>query len=430
MNSDDENVGIDFIEEFTNKEFRKEDNQNYIKIHGDYFEINSLLGKIFILNRASEISIIDSNYYSYFKQNNFTFTKYMEYYKLPNIYCFDTLKNDKNYKYDIKYAFSSFSLNFNNSISYLYSSQYIQNINIDKAHSKGNNTEKNFKFITCKHLDNSFKIYSLYNLSEKKCNIQIEIFSYICEDFVMCCKTISYNSFIIGLKNGKLIKAFIYETKPQINTKKKKENSNSIYQITFENYIQGHIGSINMIEIFKKYGIIITGGDDKKLCIRKLYDFELLTCIQLKSKFVIVMAKISPKNFLYILCCNKKKENEQYIIFGYTLSGLKFAKSAYSSYTNLDFTSNGNIISFNDKQNIIDILEAHNLNKININKDDKDYENYTQIQDKIKNTNWIQYDDFQKYYGFERSCISLLTVDSSKKCYFKTLKSTDISYFE
>ena len=185
-----------------------------------------------------------------------------------------------------------------------------------------------------------------------------------------------------------------------------------------------------MIEINKKYGIIITSGNDKKLCIRKLYDFELLTCIQLKPKFVIVMAKISPKNFLYILCCNKKKENEQYIIFGYTLSGLKFAKSAYSSYTNLDFTSNGNIISFNEKQNIIDILEAHNLNKININKDDKDYENYTQIQDKIKNSNWIQYDDFQKYYGFERSCISFLTIDSPKKCYFKTLKSTDISYFE
>ena len=58
------------------------------------------------------------------------------------------------------------------------------------------------------------------------------------------------------------------------------------------------------------------------------------------------------------------------------------------------------------------------------------YENYTQIQDKIKNSNWIQYDDFQKYYGFERSCISFLTVDSPKKCYFKTLKSTDISYFE
>ena len=427
VNSDDEKIGDDFIEEFTNKEMKNEDNQNYIKIYGDYFEINSLLGKIFILNRSSEISIIDSNYYSYFNPNNYKFKEYMKSYKLPNIYCFDTVKNDKNYKYDIKYAFSPFSLNFNNSISYLYSSQYIQNIKIDKSHSKEYNIPKSFKFITCKHLDNSFKIHSL---SEKKETKQIDIFSYICEDFVMCCKTITYNSFIIGLKNGKLIKAFIHETKPQIIKGKSKENSNTIYQITFDNYIQGHKGSINMIEIYKKYGIIITGGDDKKLYIRKLYDFELLTCIQLKSKFVIVMAKISPKNFLYILCCNKKKENEQYIIFGYTLSGLKFAKSAYSSYTNLDFTSNGNIISFNDKQNIIDILEAHNLNKININKNDKDYENYTQIQNKIKSSIWIQYDDFQKYYGFERRSISFLTNDSSKKCYFKTLKATDISYFE
>ena len=40
---------------------------------------------------------------------------------------------------------------------------------------------------------------------------EIETYTHICEDFVMCCKALSHNSFIIGLRNGKLIKAVINE---------------------------------------------------------------------------------------------------------------------------------------------------------------------------------------------------------------------------
>ena len=64
------------------------------------------------------------------------------------------------------------------------------------------------------------------------------------------------------------------------------ENIDDKFTIIFSNYIHSHNGSINMIEINEKIGVVLTGGDDNRLCIRKLYDFELLTCIKLKSKFI------------------------------------------------------------------------------------------------------------------------------------------------
>ena len=135
-----------------------------------------------------------------------------------------------------------------------------------------------------------------------KKNKIIDTYSYICEDFVMCCKVISTNSFVIGLKNGKLIKVLIKKNVHESNVKEKKSNNEAKYKISFDNYIKGHEGSVNFIEIYEKLGIIITGGEDKKVYIRKLYDFELLTSITFKSKFIISLARVSPNNFVYILC--------------------------------------------------------------------------------------------------------------------------------
>ena len=70
-----------------------------------------------------------------------------------------------------------------------------------------------------------------------------------------------------------------------------------------ERYIQAHNGKINVIEINKKLGIIITCGDDNYILIRKLYDFELLSPIKIKPKYIITMARVSPLNFLYIIFC-------------------------------------------------------------------------------------------------------------------------------
>jgi hypothetical protein len=279
--------------------------------------------------------------------------------------------------------------------------------------------------MTCRHTDNSFKIYTVIN---QKKNKKIETYSYVCEDFVMSCKAISPNSFIIGLNNGKLIKVSFKENNNKIDKNKNSENTDDKFTIIFNNYIQGHNGSINMIEINEKIGVVLTAGEDNKLCIRKLYDFELLTCIKLKSKFIITMAKISPMNFIYIMCYNKKRKES--IIFGYTLSGIKFAKSIYSYYTSLDFTKNGNIISLVNEWDI-NILFGHNLERIVINKKDKDYEKYLQVQKGIKGAKWMQFNYFKNYYGRERNIISYLSKESNtNEYYLKTLKVTNISYFE
>ena len=419
-------LGDDFILEYIYNDMKKEDNVYSIKKSGFFFEINALIGKVFILNESSEISIYNTNYYNITDPQNYIFKEF-GIFNLPYICFFDKLKINSNYYYlyNIKYAFSSFPIDINSSnskIPYLYSNKYLMNL-MNKIEEI---EVESFKFITCRHLDNSFKIHCS-SINKKN---QLETYSFICEDFVMSCRVISSYSFIIGLKNGKLIKALIYEYKPQKNKKKKeKENKeNAKYKITIDKYIQGHKGSINMIEINEKIGVIITAGDDNKIYIRKLYDFELLTSIYLKSKYIVTLAKISPMNFLYVMCYNKIKR--KFVIFGYTLSGLKFAKSFYSYFTNFDFTKIGNIICLiNQKE--IEILAAHNLNKIKINASDADYKKFENVKKSILNSIWMQYDDFENNKGENRKVISYLSIDPNSNEYnFNNLKATNISYFE
>ena len=47
---------------------------------------------------------------------------------------------------------------------------------------------------------------------------------------------------------------------------------------------------------------------------------------------------------------NKLKKGK--IIFGYTLSGIQFAKSEYGSYDNISFTKRGNIITVNEEKEL------------------------------------------------------------------------------
>ena len=209
---------------------------------------------------------------------------------------------------------------------------------------------------------------------EKDKNITIpKIISYVCEDYVTSCCTISFCQFLIGLKNGKLIQCSLDKTK----------------NIKIERYIKCHHGKINVIEVNKKLGLIITCGDDNYILIRKLYDFELLSPIKIKEKYVITLSKVSPYNFIYILCYNKIKKLN--VIFGYTLNGIKFAKSEYGYYNNFDFTNNGNIVTLKNNKNLC-ILHGANLDYIQMDKTTREYE----VINKIKNAIWLKYDYFLK----------------------------------
>ena len=272
-----------------------------------FFKINPTINKIFVFTEENNLIILDNQL---FNEINYKFLYYLNIYNLENI---NILYSHIYSLYQIKYSFCSFDIdnNYYNDIGN-YHTYYYNKINYlinkDKIMNEFNKYNfNNIKILTCRHIDFSFKIYYLEKVKNKKNKHKenkIQIYSFICEDFVTSCCCISNNSFIIGLNNGKLINYIIKENDIIINNKKKVEVKKEI-KIEKQIYIQGHCGKINSIEIDKRLGIVITSGDDNYILIRKIYDFELLLPIKIKSKYKILMTKISPFNFLYILCGNK-----------------------------------------------------------------------------------------------------------------------------
>ena len=92
-------------------------------------------------------------------------------------------------------------------------------------------------------------------------------------------------------------------------------------------------------------------------------------------------------NFLYVLCFNKQKNSK--IILGYTLNGIKFAKSEYGNYETIDFTENGNIVTF-QRMGKLYILSGSNLDSIKMERDSQEFE----IINKIINPIWLKYEFF------------------------------------
>ena len=378
-----DDIDCEFDIESTLKSLTNPNNEMIIK-HGKplYFLINPSINKILVYIENSNILILkcelfnknDSNYY-----NLSTDIKI----KVSKIFIND-IHNYRHYIYNLKYSITSFD-NINNSSNFntFYTemiNDIIQKKNIFNINNK--KFEELYLIMTSRHLDFSFKIYIFYR---QKKNLNYECFSFICEDFVSSCCAISKKQFIIGLKNGKLI-AYSLKLSNNINNKKSKNKNETLgfkAEIEVLKYIQGHQGEINVIEIDKNLGIVITCGKDNYLYIRKIYDFDFLLSIKFKSKYNILMAKTSSFHFLYILCYNKIKN--QNVIFGYTLAGLKFAKSEYETYENICFTESGNLVTINNKKEII-ILSGSDLSKINVGKE--------KVFEEFKNSNWTQFDFF------------------------------------
>ena len=276
--------------------------------------------------------------------------------------------------------------------------------------------EDYFRFITCRHIDNTFKIYNLpkNNSSFKKDYTPI---SYVCEDFVSSCCTISYNKFLIGLKNGKLIQWSIEESDDFTN----KKNIKGRLNIKFNKQIKAHKSAINIIEINQKLGIIITAGFDNFIFIRKLYDLELLIPIKIKNKYIIKLLKVSPMNFLYVICFNKY--NKKSCILGYTLNGLYFAKSYYDYYETLDFTRNGNVVTWIHRKEI-QILFGSNLKKFIINKDEEKLFSYN--QKKIIGATWVKF-NYLLRKNEQDSNVKIITYTIKEKNKSNMIYSLDVT---
>ena len=398
-------------------------NQKYrlINIIPLFFKINPSINKIFIYDKNQNILICDCQLYNQI------------YYKFFGILKFQLIDNSyiscygQNSLYQIKYSFSSFEnekINLFDDKDEEFHTYYFNRINYfinkDKIESEiEKQKEEIIKILTCRHYDFSFKIYYYIKKNSKK-EIISKVFSYICEDFVSSCTCISSNSFAIGLNNGKLIIFKIISSKYNYNAKNVIQSVENI-QIKKEKYIQAHQGKINMIEIDKRLGVIITAGDDNYIFIRKLYDLELLMPIKIKKKYIILMIKISSFNFIYILCLNQLNNKKK--IFGYTLSGIRFAKSDYGSYDNINFREDGNLITLEEKKNIT-ILSGSDLTKININENNYNKEANDEIKKIIR---WVEYDCFFRK-GDEKlnKIMSFFSEDKDKGIYYKTLNLSEM----
>ena len=408
-----------------------------INIQPIYFEIYPEIGKIFVIDIKRKLEIINTNYYdseaSELRENIFINMQ------LPHIKFFDKSKINNNYYFikKQKYCLSPFrdkipfDENTDTSLKLYYNAiidNYNDKDNIDYTTQKNHKKQKKEEiiFITCRYPDNTFKIHVVYNDKETKGEKNFTL-SVECEDFVSSVCTLDHNKFLVGLNNGKLIQYSLYKEKLKNDTKNEKFK----LKIKLNRKIQAHKKCINVIEVNFRLGIIITAGEDNYLFIRKIYDLELLIPIKFKSKFQITMAKISPLNFLYVQCFNKKINNS--IIFGYTLNGLYFAKSTYNLYDSLDFTKNGNIVTFVNKYEI-EVLNGYDLKKIEYKKtDSKSDKNMLIIKEKLKSSSWATFN-----YLFRRNeidnkivkCISFSHFISEKKRVYNLLEYADASDFK
>ena len=319
-----------------------------------------------------------------------------------------TIKNAHIYEDNIEKDISIYHIgNFINDISYL-------NINSDNPLYKPNycisqitlmnkfSEKKEMFILTCRFLGNYFKIQ----------NSEI-IKMILCEDFVTTIiarnSDENDNAFYTGLKNGKLIEWKLKIAEIIYSNNKKKNQSSSTFIIKEKKHVYAHKYSITAIEINNSKQIIATSGEDKFIYIRKLYDFELLTSIDLTYTFgnpIISkcpnifpsLIKISDLNCIYVLLYDYTLQKT--MIRGYTLNGLFFCQTdEYNtgegnndlSYNNICFNKNWNLIVGLYNSNKIILLNSFDL-KAKYQKRIVEEKN----QDKHHGTKWIEYDSFNK----------------------------------
>jgi hypothetical protein len=198
-------------------------------------------------------------------------------------------------------------------------------------------------FISCRHLDLSFKIYSGENLLKEV----------LCQSFITCLeKSKNDTKLYIGQANGMIIVWNMFFDLKTPNIK---------LQI-LKKFI-AHELSVNCILINEKLNILISGGDDGYVYVRNLYDLEILTCIQPNIhtnsyQINIVDLRVSEFDFLYVTSVMK----DRHVLFAYTLNGLLFSYLE-GYFAGIDFTRSGKLIlgHLNGKVQLIDPCNLKNV---------------------------------------------------------------------
>ena len=140
-----------------------------------------------------------------------------------------------------------------------------------------------------------------------------------------------------------------------------------------EDSIYCHRGAITCIEFYTPQSLIITAGEDKYINIRKIYNLELLTSIDLtysygnpiinKSNNIFPsLIKISDLNLIYILIYDY--DSQSTLIRGYNMNGIFFAQTKPELFQDKDKKLYFNNISFTKCSNLV--VGYYNYNKYSI----------------------------------------------------------------
>ena len=277
--------------------------------------------------------------------------------------------------------------------------------------------------LTCRYLGNIFKVQNN--------DYYIDV---LCEDFVTCIicqenKESIFNNINImiytGLKNGKLIEWAIIPIMNdygKINISEKKD-------------CICHEGEITCIELYERQNIIITGGKDKMIFIRKTYDFELLTVINLlysygnpivskKLNIVPTMIKVSELNCIYIMLYNY--ETEKSYIRGYNLNGLFFAQSKENDFMNICFTKNGSLLTSYYNKEKIEILKCNDFESTDFKLKISDFFNNNKKNKSNPTNNFLIWFN----YNYKNKEFILLFEDQIIKTSLEDLdKQKDLEYY-
>ena len=193
-------------------------------------------------------------------------------------------------------------------------------------------------FIFCRYLDNTIK-FLLPNTE----------FKFLLNSFVTSIIRINEKEFITGDNKG-IIYHWYIDLDDILNTKLKlikKVNSN--------------YDSITSILYNEQLNIIIS-SDKNTVMIRSFYDFEFLIFFntndnnnnyEKNDNAIVVNIKVSSYDLLYVLI---NKENDDYILKGYSLNGICFGKYE-EKITNFDLTEEGRVIVGLSNFGLINILD-------------------------------------------------------------------------
>ena len=305
------------------------------------------------------------------------------------LYCFLSDKSLEIYKYDSKKNIYNYIKTILPKTKFLFLKK-----------TKNNNLIFTQKYLFCEINENALiycrtlnKTLIYYNYIEDV-EIPISLHSYTSSILY-----IKNNEFLTGHDNGKITK-----WKINISTRDKtpilellqtlKSNKNSITCLTYDEKIN-----------------IIAGCDNSTIMIRKYYDFEYLSCINIQNKenknTFIVDVKINDYNFIYALIYIE--EDDLYELQGFTLNGIYFGKYR-GNISNFDITKTGKIIVGDKRKPIIKVLDPSSLECIS----EKSFD--------VKKDNLFYHFNFQIpniiYYGIEDSestRIKIMLLDSDNE---------------